>query len=93
LSDAVIQNAVGRLPAAHYDQVGNFMTGALILRRDNLEVQARDFYELLARNVDVFGTDEEEYALIERLEGDRVRVRLLTDRRVRRLGSQLPLRP
>ena len=76
LSDEVIQDAVGGLPQGYYDRVGDFMTRALTLRRDDLMVQAREFYDLLARNVDVFGTDEEEYALVEWLEGDQVRVRL-----------------
>ena len=76
LSDAVIQDGVEGLPPAYYDRVGDFMTRALIQRRDNLLLQAREFYDLLARNVDVFGTDEEEYALVEWLEGDQVRVRL-----------------
>ena len=76
LSDTVIQDAVGRLPPTYYERVGDFMTRALTQRRDRLVDQAREFYDLLARNVDVFGTDEEEYALVEWLEGDRVRVRL-----------------
>ena len=76
LSDEVIRDAVGRLPPAYYDRVAGFLTLALTQRRDNLMVQTRDFYDLLARNVDVFGTDEEEYALVEWMEGDRVRVRL-----------------
>ena len=76
LSDAVIQDAVGRLPSPYHDRVGEFMTRALTLRRNNLEVQARAFYDLLARNVDVFATDEAEYALAEWLGGDRVRVRI-----------------
>ena len=76
LSDAVIQDAVGRLQPDYYDRVGDFMTSALTRRRDDLALQAREFYDLLARNVDVFGTDEEEYALVEWLEGGRMRVRL-----------------
>ncbi len=66
----------GGLPPGYYDLVGDFLTRALTLRRDNLMLQAREFYDLLARNVDVFGTDEAEYALVEWLEGDQVRVRL-----------------
>ena len=76
LNDDVIRDAVRRMPAPYYDRVGEFMLGALTQRRDNLMVQARAFYDLLVRNVDVYGTDEEEYALVEWLEGDRVRVRL-----------------
>jgi len=76
LSDEVIQGAVERLPSSYYDLVADFLTSALTQRRDDLMAQARDFYDLLARHVDVFGTDEEEYALVEWLDGDRVRVRL-----------------
>ena len=76
LSDDVIREAVGRMPEAYYDRVGDFMLRALTQRRDDLIRQARGFYDLLVRNVDVFGTDEEEYALIEWLEEDQVRVRL-----------------
>ena len=76
LSDEVIRDAVGRLPPSYYDLVADFLTPALTQRRDLLMVQARDFYDLLAQNVDVFGTDEEEYALVEWLDRDQVRIRL-----------------
>ena len=76
LTDDVIREAVGTMPEAYHDRVGAFMLRALTQRRDDLTRQARDFYDLLVRNVDVFGTDEEEYALIEWLEEDQVRVRL-----------------
>ena len=76
LSDEVLRDAVGRMPEPYYDRVGDFMLGAFTQRRDDLMVQARGFYDLLVRNVDVFGTDEEEYALVEWLEEDRMRVRL-----------------
>ena len=62
----------GGCPEAYYDRVGDFMLRALTQRRDDLIRQARGFYDLLVRNVDVFGTDEEEYALIEWLEEDQV---------------------
>jgi len=76
LSDEVIRDAVEGLPAPYYDRVGPFLVRALTRRRDDLMMQARGFYELLASNVDAFGTDGEEYALVEWMDGDRVRVRL-----------------
>ena len=76
LSDDVIRDAVERLPPPYYDRVGDFMLSALTRRRDELMVQARSFYDVLAPNVDAFGTDQEDYALVEWLDADRVRVRL-----------------
>ncbi len=76
LSDEVLTDAVGRLPEPYYEVAGDYLLGALTQRRDDLVVQAREFYDLLVVNVDVFGTDEEEYALVEWLEEGRVRLRL-----------------
>lgn len=76
LTDDVIDSAVSGLPPAYLAEVGEYFRRALESRRDGLLIAAREFYDLLAENVDVFGTDEEEYALVEWLEGDRTRVRL-----------------
>ncbi len=66
LSDDVISDAVGRLPAAYQEAVGTELEGALINRRDGLMDASMRFYGILSGWVDIFGTDEEDYADVER---------------------------
>ncbi|RMF00311.1 MAG: metallophosphoesterase, partial [Bacteroidetes bacterium] len=46
------------------------------LRRNQLEAIARDYYEFLAREVDILGTDEKDLFLIERQGNGQTRVRV-----------------
>jgi hypothetical protein len=66
LTDAVIDAAVQRLPAAYVRLDGAPMASRLKSRRDRLPQAARDLYELLAREVDVHGTDEPDSVQIAR---------------------------
>ncbi len=66
LSDDVISDAVGRLPASYQEAVGAELEGALLNRRDRLMDAAMKFYGILSGWVDIFGTDEEDYANVER---------------------------
>jgi len=76
LTDAVIEDAVGRLPDSYYQKIGAELTEAFKLRRDALVDAARDFYELLAGDVDVHATDQEDLAVVEGLDDERFRVEL-----------------
>jgi hypothetical protein len=58
LSDAVIDDAVRHLPAPYYDEAGAALALRLKRRRDALPEVAGRFYELLAREAEVHGTDE-----------------------------------
>jgi hypothetical protein len=58
----VLADAVARLPDEHRAAAGAELVQALRNRRDELPGVARAFYELLAREVDVTGTDQDEVA-------------------------------
>ncbi len=76
LTDEVLDDAVGRLPEAYAELIGEELRYALGNRRDDLAVFARDFYELLAGWVDITATDEDEVAVVDLLGDGEVRVRL-----------------
>jgi hypothetical protein len=58
LTDAVIDEAVLRLPAPYYALEGQELAARLKARRERLPEAARGFYELLAREAEVHATDE-----------------------------------
>ena len=58
LDDAVLQEAVDRLPAEYRRLDGQRLLAGLRARRDGLPAMARRYYRLLAGQVDVFATDE-----------------------------------
>ncbi len=66
LTDGVIDNAVRALPAEHYSLKGSAIAAALRTRRDHLLAAARDYYDLLAREVDVYGGEAADKARIVR---------------------------
>src|SRR4051812_5455177 len=57
LTDGVISEAVGRLPASLRVRGGADLEATLRSRRDKLTRASKDFYELLADSVDVYGTE------------------------------------
>lgn len=66
LTDSVIDVAVHQLPPEDYAKNGARLTHALRARRDALPTAARDFYRLLAGQVDVHATDANETVTAER---------------------------
>ena len=76
LSDEVIDNAVRALPPEHYRLGGSELSSALRSRRDHLMAAARDYYRLLAKEVDVHGTDGRDQAGITRHDNGTVEVAL-----------------
>ena len=66
LSDAVIDDAVRALPPEHYQLGGPGLTAALRSRRDHLLEAARDYYDLVANEVDVHGTEGQDQASVTR---------------------------
>ncbi len=76
ITDSVIDVAVHRLPPEYDRQSGPALMRALRRRRDQLPAMASRYYELLARVVDLHGTDESDTARIERFPGGSIRVRL-----------------
>ncbi len=77
LTDAVIDDAVGRLPPEYVQRVGAELRRDLRSRRAGLPSEARAFYQLLAGWVDIHATDERDVALVTRVDGRHVRVELL----------------
>jgi len=79
LTDSVIDAAVRRLPPEYFRPSGPALTRALRRRRDHLREVSDRYYALLAGVVDIHATDERDIAIIERLGGGRVAVRLSAD--------------
>ncbi|OLE62239.1 MAG: hypothetical protein AUG04_11020 [Deltaproteobacteria bacterium 13_1_20CM_2_69_21] len=78
LTDSVISDAVHHLPQAVYAQKGADLEKALRSRRDALPAASRDYYRLLADQVDVRGTETGEEFQIERQAGGAVEVAIYT---------------
>lgn len=76
LTDAVIDDAVRRLPAEYHAMIGARMATALRARRDALPRVADAFYRQLAQVVDVHGTDAAETVIVDRLADGSVEVRM-----------------
>lgn len=76
LDDDAIDRAVGVLPASYREAVGERLTRQLRARRDALDRVAAEFYALLARWIDVYGTDRDDILTIDVLPGGAVHVRL-----------------
>lgn len=66
LSDDQISSAVGRLPDSYRTQIGAELESALMNRRDGLDRIAMAFYDHLAGWVDIWATDEDEVAEVQR---------------------------
>lgn len=65
LTDAVIEAAVRRLPAPHYELRGDWLERSLKSRRDALLGEALDFYRLISNAAEIKGTDRDEIAVFE----------------------------
>jgi hypothetical protein len=70
LTDAAIEAAVRRLPPEYFKLDGAYLIDTLKGRRDRLPAAATDFYELLAKEVEVYGTDAADVVEIDRAERD-----------------------
>jgi hypothetical protein len=76
ISDGVIAAAVRRMPPEYVSIGGPALEAKLRARRDSLPEVARALYALLATEVDVHGTDEDDRAEIVRAGDGSVHVRL-----------------
>jgi len=74
ITDDVIEDAVSRLPAVHFELRGEFLVTSLKSRRDQLQDIALDYYFFMAKQPDIKGTDRDEHAIFEHLEGGDLRV-------------------
>jgi hypothetical protein len=76
ITDATIETAILRLPAEWRIQAADRLRTNLRARRDAIPAFSARFYDWLASEVDVFGTDEDELAQITRHDDGRVTVTL-----------------
>jgi hypothetical protein len=67
ITDAVIEQATSRFPDSVYKLIGESTTEKLKSRRDQLPLAAKLFYENLAKEVLVIGTDKEDKFEVKRL--------------------------
>ena len=69
VTDPVIEEAVHRLPPEFRAENADWLSQALRRRRDGLPTEARKFYDLLAAEVEVNGSDEAETVEARRTDG------------------------
>jgi Omp85 superfamily domain len=74
ITDAVIAEAVARVPAAYRALEGAKMEAALRHRRDQLVIEADRFYRFLAHRVDIRATDQSEVVTVHHAENGDVAV-------------------
>lgn len=74
LTDQVIHEAIGGMPAEHRRIVGDELESALRLRRDALPQVAEEFYEIVFRYADVSATKADEDVRVDRGADGSVRV-------------------
>lgn len=80
LTDAVISEALQTLPERIYQHGGDDIVEVLKSRRENLPGMAERLYGFLARSVDVVGTYDKDYFLVERLDSKLTRVSVYNHR-------------
>lgn len=76
LTDSAISHAVAALPPEHYRLVGSSLAENLRSRRDHLPEAAKDFYRVLAEDVDVHATEQSDNASLTWLPGDALELTL-----------------
>lgn len=76
LTDEVIDKAFKSWPEYAYERTGKNIAEITKKRRDGLMDLARRHYLLLAKNIDIFGTEKKELFKVERLNDKETRVRV-----------------
>ena len=75
LTDDVIDASVKELPTEVYSFSGAEISAKIKSRRSNIKEAAREYYEVLAKEVDIVASDKHEFFEIERLENGDTRVK------------------
>ncbi len=68
LTDEIIEGAVKKMPAEVFNDAGQEIITKLKARRGQLTTVAEDYYDVLAQEVTVTGSDKKEFYKIERFE-------------------------
>jgi hypothetical protein len=74
LTNDVIEKAVKQLPPEYYNKAGEELVTKLKSRRDLLPEISDEFYELVNEVVDIFGSDEDDFFIVNRLSDDETEV-------------------
>ncbi|MGB5288150.1 MAG: BamA/TamA family outer membrane protein [Ignavibacteriaceae bacterium] len=74
LTDSVIENAVLQLPPEYYDLEGEHLISKLKSRRDQLKLASDEFFNVLAKYIDVYCSDKDEYAEVKRINNNTTEV-------------------
>ena len=76
LTDALIDDAVRRMPAEYQALEGARLAATLRARRDALPAAAARYYRMMAREAEAYGTDRADLAVVDRLPDGAVEVRI-----------------
>ncbi|HEX5872125.1 MAG TPA: hypothetical protein VFY65_16965, partial [Longimicrobium sp.] len=76
LTDALIDDAVRQMPAEYQALVGTELDATLRARRDALPAAAAEYYAMMAREPEAYGSDGRDFAVVERREDGGVEVRI-----------------
>ena len=76
LNDEIIENAVRRLPGEHYKIAGQELIYKLKKRRDNLRDISEKYYYRINKYVDVYCSEENDYAEITRTNNEMTEVNI-----------------
>ena len=66
LDDATIREAIMTTPPGHFAVNGEEVIATLRARRDGLMAWSRDYYAMVNRDADVFASEEDDVAVVER---------------------------
>jgi len=76
MTDEVIERAIRTFPPGVYEEVGAKTIRIVKARRDNLMKSARKYYEMLAKEVHIVGSEKEELFEVHRMDAEQTRVRV-----------------
>jgi hypothetical protein len=84
LTDKKIEHAIRQFPDTIYKLDGQMIISKLKSRRDKLPSIALRYYNYLAKNVDVLGSDKNEYFEVQRLSDDSTAVNVYDNTEIKR---------
>lgn len=76
VTDALIDDAVRLLPAEYQALEGARLAATLRARRDGLSAAAGEYYRMMAREPEAYGTDASDLVVVERMGDDGAEVRI-----------------
>ena len=76
LTNALIDDAVRQMPAEYQALIGAELAATLRARRDALPAAAAEYYAMMAREPEAYGTDAADFAVVERMADGGLEVRI-----------------